>query len=51
LQVSREVGVRALLVHTIDDEARTFYAAYGFIEFPAGTRTLFLPVETIAKGL
>lgn len=51
LQVSREVGVRALLVHAIDDEAKAFYAARGFIEFPAGTRTLFLPVETIARGL
>jgi GNAT superfamily N-acetyltransferase len=51
VQVSREVGVRALLVHAIDDEASAFYAAHGFIEFPAGTRTLFLPVETIARGL
>jgi GNAT superfamily N-acetyltransferase len=51
LQVSRQVGVRALLVHAIDDEAKSFYAAHGFIEFPAGSRTLFLPVETIARGL
>jgi len=51
LQVSRQVGVRALLVHGIDEEAKTFYAAHGFIEFPAGTRTLFLPAETIAKAL
>lgn len=51
LQVSRQVGVRALLVHAIDDEAKAFYAAHGFFAFPAGTRTLFLPVETIAKGL
>jgi GNAT superfamily N-acetyltransferase len=50
LQVSREVGVRAMLVHAIDEEAKAFYAAHGFIEFPAGTRTLFLPVETIARG-
>jgi GNAT superfamily N-acetyltransferase len=51
LQVSREVGVRALLVHAIDDEAKAFYAVHGFIEFPAGARTLFLAAETIAKGL
>ena len=51
LQVSREVGLRALLVHAIDDEAKAFYAAHGFVEFPAGTRTLFLPLETIARGL
>ena len=51
LQVSREVDVRALLVHAIDDEAKAFYAAHGFIEFPARARTLFLPVEPIARGL
>jgi GNAT superfamily N-acetyltransferase len=51
LQVSREVGVRALLVHAIGGEAKKFYAAHRFIEFPAGTRTLFLPIETIARGL
>jgi hypothetical protein len=45
LQVSRQVGVGALLVHAIDDEAKSFYAAHGFIEFPAGSRTLFLPVD------
>lgn len=51
LQVSRDVGVRALLIHAIDDEAKAFYAAHGFIEFPAGSRTLLLPVETIVRGL
>jgi GNAT superfamily N-acetyltransferase len=51
LQVSREVGVRALLVHAIDDEAKAFYAAHGFIEFPVSARTLFLPVETIGRAL
>jgi GNAT superfamily N-acetyltransferase len=51
LQVSREVGVCALMVHAIDEEAKAFYAAHGFIEFPGGSRTLFQPVETIARGL
>jgi GNAT superfamily N-acetyltransferase len=51
LQVSKQVGVRAVLVHAIDDEAKALYAALGFIEFPVGTRTLYLPVETIAKAL
>ena len=40
-----------MLIPAIDDEARAFYAAYGFIEFPLGTRTMYLPVETIAKAL
>jgi GNAT superfamily N-acetyltransferase len=51
LQVSGQVGVRAVLVHAIDDAARNFYAAYGFIEFPAGTRTLCLPMELVSKAL
>ena len=51
VQVSRTVGSRAVLVHAIDDNARAFYARYGFIEFPAGSRTLFLPIDTLAAGL
>ncbi len=42
-----EVGFAALLVHAIDDEARGFYLQYGMREFPVGTGTLFLPVETL----
>ena len=51
LQVSTQVGVRAVLVHAIDEEAATFYAAFGFIEFPSGTGRFFLPVESIAAAL
>lgn len=40
-----------MLAHAIDDEAKAFSAALGFIQFSAGTRTLYLPVETIAKAL
>lgn len=51
LQVSAQVGVRAILVHAIDENAKAFYAAYGFVEFPSGTWTLFLALESIAKVL
>lgn len=51
LHVSRIVGCRAVLVHAIDDRAAGFYARYGFVEFPGGSRTLFLPIETIEAGL
>jgi len=51
IQVSKQVGVRALLVHALDDAARKFYAAYGFREFPLGSRTLFLPLQSAAKAL
>lgn len=51
LDASRSVGARALVVHAVSDEAVTFYTQYGFQVFPTGTRTLFLPIETIAKAL
>lgn len=51
IQVSEQVGVRALLVHALDDGAREFYVAYGFREFPLGSRTLFLPLESAVKAL
>ena len=51
LIASQEVGARALVVHAIDDEAVTFYTQYGFQIFPTGSRTLFLPIETIAASL
>lgn len=51
LGVSRMAGVRAVLVHAIDDAAAGFYAAYGFRPFAAGERTLFLSVGEIAAVL
>jgi ribosomal protein S18 acetylase RimI-like enzyme len=51
LALSEAVGLRAIFVHAVDDEAVAFYVRYGFVQFPAGERTLFLPVETIAASL
>jgi len=51
LQASESVGCRAVLVHAIDQDAVDFYARYGFVEFPAGTRTMFLPLETLKAAL
>ena len=48
--ISRSARVRALIVHAIDDEAVTFYAKYGFQLFPAGTKTMFLPIETLIQS-
>jgi GNAT superfamily N-acetyltransferase len=33
-EVAQSVGVRVLLVHAKDDEAKSFYAHYGFVESP-----------------
>jgi ribosomal protein S18 acetylase RimI-like enzyme len=50
-QAAEIAGLRALIVHAIDDEAVGFYAKYGFQVFPIGTRTLFLPTETLRKAI
>lgn len=49
VQASQIAGLRALIVHAIDDHALRFYAKYGFQVFPAGTRTMFLPIETVRE--
>ncbi len=51
LGAAQAVGTRAVLVHAIDPEAAGFYARFGFVEFPSDSRTMFLPVETIAAAL
>jgi GNAT superfamily N-acetyltransferase len=48
---SKTLGVGAVLVHAKDDAARRFYLHCAeFIEHPADSRTLFLPIETVVAG-
>jgi GNAT superfamily N-acetyltransferase len=52
LAASREIGIAAVLVHAIDDHALRFYRKQAeFIEHPADSRILFLPIETIAGAM
>ena len=44
--VAAQVGVRALLVHAIDDAAKAFYEKYGFSASPINERTLMLKLPT-----
>ena len=47
-RASQTIGMAAVLVHAKDDAARTFYMRCAeFIEFPADSRILFLPMETV----
>jgi len=50
LEAAEIAGIRALIVHAIDEAAAGFYIRYGFQLFPPGSLTLFLPIETIAKA-
>ena len=51
MSASQTIGCRAVLVHAIDSEAVSFYVKFGFIEFPNGSQTMFLPIESIANAL
>jgi len=51
VQAAAMVGVAALIVHALDDDALAFYIKYGFVAFPQGSRTLFMPVQTIEAAL
>jgi GNAT superfamily N-acetyltransferase len=42
LRVAQDAGVRALLVHALNEEARAFYVHYGFAASPANPMTLML---------
>lgn len=48
---SETIGIRCVLVHAIDEQAAKFWKDNEFIESPIGSRTFFLPIETIIDGL
>ena len=45
--VSHKVGIRALLVHALDDRAKQFYQHYGFQESPQHPMTLMLRLSAV----
>jgi GNAT superfamily N-acetyltransferase len=49
---SQSIGIGAVLVHAKDEAAKRFYLRCAeFIEYPADSRILFLPIETVVAGL
>jgi GNAT superfamily N-acetyltransferase len=44
--VAQNVGVRALLVHALNEHARQFYIHYGFVASPVNPMTLMLALHT-----
>jgi GNAT superfamily N-acetyltransferase len=49
---AQTIGIAAMLVHAKDEKAKAFYLACAeFLEYPADSRTLFLPVETVMRGM
>jgi hypothetical protein len=43
--VAQSVGVRVLMIHAKDDDARSFYAHYGFVESPFDPLVLMMLPE------
>ena len=46
IQASALIGVRAILCHAIDEEARGFYLKHGFVSSPLDPLTLMLGLQT-----
>ncbi|NJM92592.1 MAG: GNAT family N-acetyltransferase [Rhodospirillaceae bacterium] len=51
ITASEIAGVRALVVHAIDDAAAQFYQRYGFVPSPLNPRALLLRIETARAAL
>ncbi len=47
--VSEHIGVRAVEVDAIDDDARQFYLKFGFVSLLGDQQHLFLPMQVIRK--
>jgi hypothetical protein len=47
---SGSIGIYAVVVDAIDDQAAAFYEKYGFIRFPSRPDRLFLSIETAKKA-
>jgi len=48
---SQSIGIGAVLVQAKDEAAKRFYLRCAeFLEYPADSRTLFLPIETVVKA-
>ena len=49
-RLAEELGIRALLCHAIDENAKKFYLHHGFIESPIEPLTVMLNVAKLVKG-
>lgn len=51
LKAADIAGMRALLVHALDEEAVKFYLHNGFLVSPIDTLVLMLPLDTARRAL
>lgn len=50
LQTSQQMGIRVLLCHAIDEEARAFYLQHGFIGSPTDAMTVMLSLVRLQEA-
>lgn len=50
-RIADELGVFAVHAHALDDDAKAFYARFGFVQLPDQERHMLLTVASIRKGL
>jgi GNAT superfamily N-acetyltransferase len=51
LQAAEFAGIRALLVHALNDAARSFYLAHGFHQSPVDPMMLMVTLDEIERSL
>ena len=51
LKAAEIAGIRALLVHALNDDAARFYRHLGFLESPVDPLVLALPVDTARRAI
>jgi hypothetical protein len=51
VSVSENIGVRCVLVHAMDDDAATYWRDLEFQEYPDGSKTFFMSIETVIDAL
>jgi GNAT superfamily N-acetyltransferase len=49
VHVSQQVGVRAVEVHALDEDARRFYLKYGFVALRDDRHHLFLTMQVVRQ--
>ena len=49
--VAPEIGVRAVITHALNDQARSFYLKHGFYDSPANDYTMMLTITEIERIL
>ncbi len=50
VRLAEQMGIRALLCHAIDEEAKQFYLHHGFVESPIEPLTMMLNIAKLAKA-